>query len=400
MAVGLEHVAAPGLLRLPGLQSVGQAVWMLDQLTVAAATAPWSRQPAGARDAFYLALWQSRLASRAEYAGRAGCARALQHVGSLVGLLPADWTAFVRTGLHLLAALTATAAAPSPLPPPPVAAVTAASVASARRLLCGGLGWRLPRPGGGEQLVIRLDALTVALATRLQRLAAHDAIAPRHAACLARVRALDGLPPGAQLPAVPSVLARWWRVRVANTYKEAAWRLPLDAFPTAARMQRALPANQQSTCVACSHVGPDVSHHFWLCPVAEAVRHEVEAQLVGHGWRQQPSVRPPCSSLWLGRPPDPRLHPLVWDFVCLAAVHAMERGRRVAWAVAERLGAPHLVEHVATRAARRAFWEALADFAATTTVPRTSRTSTLLQQPFVAWRSPLRGNGLCVVRYP
>jgi hypothetical protein len=247
--------------------------------------------------------------------------------------------------------------------------------------------------------VVRLDAVTVALATRLQRLAAHDAIAPRHAACLDRVRSLDGLQPGALLPAVPSVLSRWWRVRVANTYKEAAWRLPLDAFPTAARIQRALPVNQRSSCVACSHVSPDVSHHFWLCPVAEAVRREVEAQLVGHGWLQ-PVVRLPCSSLWLGRPPDPRLLSLVWDFVCLAAVHAMERGRRVAWAVADRLGAPHLVEQVAARAARRAFWEALADFAATTTVPRACRTPALTLQPFVGWRSPLRGNGLCVVRWP
>ena len=76
----------------------------------------------------------------------------------------------------------------------------------------------------------------------------------------------------------------------------------------------------------------------------------------------------------------------------------MERGRRVAWAVSERLGAPHLVEHAASRAAGGAFWEALADFAATARVPRSARCAQLMLQPFVAWRLVVAGNGLALER--
>ena len=84
--------------------------------------------------------------------------------------------------------------------------------------------------------------------------------------------------------------------------------------------------------------------------------------------------------------------------VCLAAVHAFEKGRRAAWAVSSDLGVPQLVEQVAVRAAVGAFWDALADFAATARVPSRYRNRLLTQQPFIAWHTVLRGNGLCVVR--
>jgi hypothetical protein len=38
------------------------------------------------------------------------------------------------------------------------------------------------------------------------------------------------------LPPAKHVLHRWWKLKVPNFYKEAAWRLSLDAFATAARM--------------------------------------------------------------------------------------------------------------------------------------------------------------------
>ena len=85
--------------------------------------------------------------------------------------------------------------------------------------------------------------------------------------------------------------------------------------------------------------------------------------------------------------------------VSLAAIHAFERGRRTAWAVSDQLGVPVLIEQIATRAAVGAFWEALADFAATAKVPRSARSVQLTQQPFVAWHVVVvRGNGLRVVR--
>jgi hypothetical protein len=62
------------------------------------------------------------------------------------------------------------------------------------------------------------------------------AIRQRHALYVQHMRQLDVLPAAAPLPVVAGVLDRWWSVKVANTYKEAAWKLALDALPTAARM--------------------------------------------------------------------------------------------------------------------------------------------------------------------
>jgi hypothetical protein len=111
------------------------------------------------------------------------------------------------------------------------------------------------------------------------------------------------------------------------------------------------------------------------------------------------SAHLPCSAVWLACTPDERLHRVVWDLVCIAAVHAMDIGRRTSWAVSRRLPAPHLVEHIAARAACGAFWDALADFAATMKVPHTARTRLLTRQPFISWCVVLTaGNGLRVIR--
>jgi hypothetical protein len=87
------------------------------------------------------------------------------------------------------------------------------------------------------------------------------------------------------------------------------------------------------------------------------------------------------------------------DMVCIAVIHAFERGRRAAWAVSDQLSVPVLVEQVAMRSAVASFWEALADFAATTKVPSCMRTAALTHQPFLSWHVVLvRGSGLRVVR--
>jgi hypothetical protein len=254
--------------------------------------------------------------------------------------------------------------------------------------VCGSLGWRLP-----NGTAVRLQDLTVRQGTQLQVLPAHVAIAPRHASFVSRVRAFDALPPTAPLPQVCRVLSRWWRLRVPNVYKESAWRVTLDAFPTACRM-----GLLQSPCVACGVMGPDVGHHFWSCEVAQAVRQEVEGQLRAWGWLDAHG-HISCASLWLAQRPDQRLMTWVWDLVCVAALHAMEVGRSTAWAVAQEMEVPVLVAQVASRAAKAAFWSALADFAATTRVPRRLRGVRLTAQPFIAWHVVLVvGNGLRVMR--
>eukprot|EP00775_Hariotina_reticulata_P015167 gene15167-biopygen2024 len=222
--------------------------------------------------------------------------------------------------------------------PPPVC--TDASIQLARDQLSTHLGWLF-----GTRKVL-LAELTVAVATSLQTLRSVVDIQQRHQQCLQRVRILDHLPANATLPVVADVLKRWWDVRVANNYKEAAWKLPLNAFPTAARMQ--LHSNH---CVACGVLAPDVSHHFWSCPVAVSVRREIEQQLVAFAILPA-GANLTSAQIWLGcKPSEDRLHSLIWDMVCIAAVHAMDRGRATAWAVAPSLATPVLINQVAGRAA-------------------------------------------------
>jgi hypothetical protein len=40
-----------------------------------------------------------------------------------------------------------------------------------------------------------------------------------------------------------------------------------------------IPLPGSERCAACSVAGPGVEHHFWTCPVAVAVREEMEDQL-------------------------------------------------------------------------------------------------------------------------
>jgi hypothetical protein len=306
---------------------------------------------------------------------------AIDHVQHLVDHLPPTWVAAAREALQ------SCLAAGHPLP-----VVDEASMGWVRARLCAGLGWRL-----APDRVVHLDQLTVQLATRLQTQRAHADIRARHSVMEQKVSVFDallpaGAPPGPPPPRVCSVLRRWWQLRVPNTYKEAAWRLALNAFPTAARMRLDTP------CAACGVAAPDFGHHFWTCPVAVAIRAEVEHQLsvadmAPHGERVA------CSAVWLGCLPHERMHRFVWDLVCLAAIDAMEVGRRSAWAVSRNMQAADLVAAVAVKAAKAAFWSALADFAATVKVPAWARTAELTAQPFIAWCVVLqRGTGLTVVR--
>jgi hypothetical protein len=133
--------------------------------------------------------------------------------------------------------------------------------------------------------------------------------------------------------------------------------------------------------------------------VADAVKDEVEAQLRAKGWLAA-DRRLRCDALWLGVRPHHALHRMVWDMVCLAAIHAMSVGRKAAWSVSHRLETPDLVAAVAQKVARAGFWSVLADFAASAVVPRRARNSLLTSQPFLTWSTVLvRGNGLRVVRY-
>jgi hypothetical protein len=117
-------------------------------------------------------------------------------------------------------------------------------------------------------------------------------------------------------------MRRLWRLPWENGRKEVFWRLAYDALPTAARLHR----DQPRECGAGPR--PDRHHHFWACPVAQAVVAAVQAELAAAAPPPagQPAPLVPAN-IWLARTP-PGLDAGVWGVVCLAAVEAMDRGRR------------------------------------------------------------------------
>jgi hypothetical protein len=123
-----------------------------------------------------------------------------------------------------------------------------------------------------------------------------------------------------------------WKLRWDNHFKEVYWRLVFNGLPTAERMHQ-----QGCGCVCGPVVGgqPGRRHHFWECPVAQAVVGVMQQQLVGwvSGTLQPHHVlcmRCPEPLLGAGGVPGPVLHKGLWRVVCLSAVNAMDGGRKAA----------------------------------------------------------------------
>ena len=130
------------------------------------------------------------------------------------------------------------------------------------------------------------------------------------------------LPVGA-LSSLQCVFSRLWSsLRWENEHKEAWWRLTVDGVPLLgnSHMRGARPA--ACGCGGFPGGGPDWAsprgHHFWACPVAQAVLDHL-ALAVG-----RPVSR---ADVWLVQAPE-ATRQCVWDVVVLAAVSAMEGGRR------------------------------------------------------------------------
>lgn len=124
----------------------------------------------------------------------------------------------------------------------------------------------------------------------------------------------------APLPELRAALQRLWQLPWENGRKETFWRLVYDALPTAARLHR-----DESCSCGTSGVRPDRLHHFWDCPAARAVVADITSSLAAAAPRPPPALT--TADLWLARTP-PGIHAGVWGVVCLAAVEAMDRGRR------------------------------------------------------------------------
>ena len=295
---------------------------------------------------------------------------ALDRLTALVGVLAPAWVAACQS-----------AVGPAALGPSP-------SVVFLQQLLPR-LGW----PSGTRRgRFVALTSLTVKEATALQLRPLHQARATKFISFL--TLACQGRLVRDPLPSVEELLkllGRLWEVPWENTRKEFFWRLCLDGIPTASRMHLV-----GESC-ACGSLAPDRGHHYWECPVAEAVLHELHRNLGGPALRRV--------HVWLARPPISTLHKELWLVVCQAALLAMDKGRRVLTAI--RLGsdeapagAPVLPPDVQLVLARKvavvSFWDLLQDFIGLRLCPHAWLQQVPAQHPFLG--TQVRPNGsLCLV---
>lgn len=178
--------------------------------------------------------------------------------------------------------------------------------------------------------------------------------------------------------ALAQMLRRAWRLPWDNHYKEVYWRLAHNGLPLAGRMQR----QQHHQPCGCGSHRADRRHHFWDCPVAQAVSAIVAAQL-RHA--QQPLSR---RVLWLGEAP-PGVQCGVWRVVCLAAVEAMDYGRRVMYARLHgdqaHIPGPALAAAAAAQAVAH-WWALLRQFASLVTAPAAWQEEAAAEDhPFLRW---------------
>ena len=128
-------------------------------------------------------------------------------------------------------------------------------------------------------------------------------------------------PPPALLTSFARTLYSLWRLKWENLEKEVLWRLAVDGIAGANAYVQ--PRFRCRCCPGAAALDPR-AHCFWDCPVALAVRHAIAAALLP----ATPVVS--RASIWLCQPPQ-GVHIGVWRVVCLAALSAMEHGRRKLW---------------------------------------------------------------------
>ena len=207
-----------------------------------------------------------------------------------------------------------------------------------RAQLVGRIGWRL-----GGSLHVKLRGLTVKLATQLQLQEVTERRARLHAAYEQEARqqqqvlqqqpatttaiaaATAAVPPTQQGCCVPGTLRRLWTIKWEREHKETLWRLAVDGVPLPGNTH--LHRTPMEPC-GCGGYGGGAgqsqplqisprAHHFWECPVAQAVVQQITAYIPG------PISR---ANVWLAEAPA-GMQQCVWDVVSLAALSAMERAR-------------------------------------------------------------------------
>lgn len=176
---------------------------------------------------------------------------------------------------------------------------------------------------------------------------------------------------------VTCIFNRVWKLKWDNTHKEVFWRLALNALPLASRMKNGAP----KPC-ACGCAEPDRRHHFWECPIAIAVRSTIAQQI--------PDQRLSIFNLWLFSAPS-GIQAGIWDVVCLAAIVAMDSGRRRMTKVTleSKNQNSRLPLDIVSKAGKQAvtrFWDLLQDFCAVGAAPCTWESQVGPNHPFFTWR--------------
>ena len=233
------------------------------------------------------------------------------------------------------------------------------------------LGWHLHgRPVPLSALTVRAgtDLLTATLALRRDE----HVFSPFLSLAL-ELPADAASPPTDELRAL---LKRLWRVRWENARKEPFWRLIYNAVPTAARM-----GDATSPCLCGGPAPADRAHHFWGCHIAQAV---VGAISVAASTAQPLPGPLPRAAVWLARSP-PQVHRGVWDVVCLAAVAAMDHGRKRMFALSSGPPPPVPLHISCARSSVARFWDLLSDFVALRCAPASWAEHLSPAHPFIAF---------------
>ena len=290
-------------------------------------------------------------------------------------------------------------------------------LSSALRVMADCLGWSCAHAGRGVRQAVRLLGLSVRDGTALQLGPVVEQRAVAHAQFVAVAggagAAGAAAPPGACAALLASMRGAWclpWE----NTHKEVWWRMTVMGVPHVGG--HGLPAPHACPCGGLpegSAPAATMRHVFWECPVASAVVEAVHVACASCPSQVGGSAAAPCPPLecravWLMQAPGwSRVHRGVWQLVCLAALEAMDLGRRKlvamhcaslpvhdaqglrqvtlheAWGLPAPRGAAVPPVQRAGRWAVAKFWSLLSDFASLRRLPAGWGTVPLGDHPFL-----------------
>ena len=327
------HPPLPAHLAFPELYAMESKPWTLGQ-------AVWMRS---AREDFTGLSPQQILR-------RLHASNSMLYLPALLASLPSAWVDAAQEHAQLLQS--------GEPQPEQVAAVMTAMVASCRLVQDTPLK------------LVPFHALTVKIGTGLLQHHVHTTRCAKHAAFVASALAAQAAPLD-MVSGLRRTMDGVWKLAVPNTRKEILWRLAVDGVAGARALHPWVP--EHACGCGASGLRDMRVHHYWDCPVAQAVVVAVRSLMPGGDGAAVCERK----HVWLlASPSVPRLHATVWHCVCLAALGAMDKGRRAltsAWLQWQELPVPDDVDAApqpgmpgprAAPAALSVVWQAAARHAA------------------------------------